>query len=165
MRTTQDKENSSGQIRCCNCQQVLFHKSDVLPSGISPKTQLKQACPMIFIKQQVWMHKQINKQHGELLCFNCNTRIGKFNLLQLKCTFCSDIESPGFLVSKTKVQGSLPKAVTSQMVRVRDNDTKNHRAQISSFNYNTAPHGRGSLLEDHYPDQKAENIRTKNAQA
>lgn len=102
---------------------------------------------MVFVRRIDWIKKQASKISGDLTCFNCHLKIGKYNLQELKCSLCGDHQSPGFLISRTKVTGrehassiQVPNQInqTLDMEKTRNISMNKKVTQVPFTNYSTS---------------------------
>ena len=135
----------SGQLKCKKCEEPLFSASDIYPGN---NTKLgKHQCHMVFVRGLDWIKKQTTKISGDLTCFNCQLKIGKYNLKEIKCSLCGDCQSPGFLISRTNLTGT-EHASTSQvtnqinqtmeMEKIRNNSMNKKVTQVPLTNYSSS---------------------------
>lgn len=92
-------------FKCNKCRAIVFYAISVIENKISSTLELSAStsasssrspfdltskltsrdnqknrdCPFIFIEPQPWMSKDVLEREGNLLCYKCNRKLGKFD--------------------------------------------------------------------------------------
>lgn len=90
--------NPTTAYRCCKCRAIVFYAISVIENKPSPAANDTFAsadgasgrvitpfgkgakeCPFVFIEPQPWMNKRVLEREGNLECYKCKQKLGKFD--------------------------------------------------------------------------------------
>lgn len=92
--------DSKTAYKCNKCRAIVFYAISMIENTFNNDTQTSSAttssqqgkittCPFIFIEPQPWMSRNVLERDGDLECYKCKRKLGKFDWTSKESFSCS----------------------------------------------------------------------------